>query len=145
MAKDCPSGAQKQTVVKDKKMVRKQRPETTRKSNKKSTFRDRKTARPNKYTCKLCMKKNHTITYCKLFRKAREILKEQGNTLNVLAMAEEDANMQALNPVREALIDQLDWEAAQIDEEELEGVVTALLQMEELYDSGSSSSSEDEM
>ena len=61
------------------------------------------------------MKKNHTITYCKLFRKAREILKEQGNTLNVLAMAEEDANMQALNPVREALIDQLDWEAAQID------------------------------
>ena len=89
-----------------------------------------------KKKCKVCFKSNHTTESCFVLKRVRNYIKDNhsNNSLNFLETFQQDPYFELIMPLREDLVQEINWPLYNIDEDMMEEVITNVLQMEEAYD-----------
>ena len=134
LRRDCPSGSQTQTVPIGKKSTTTKPKKTYRKGVNK--FKEN----AKKDRCPICLKNWHPLHKCFLLKKILIIWKEIKNdvSVNFMELVAEDPFHEEVQPVREAIATDINWEATEIEEEDIDKVITAALECQELYNESSS-------
>ena len=115
-AHDCPRGAQKQTIAKPNTNPQKIKDSAATKA------------------CVICGKSNHSTDYCFTLRKVKKYLSKREDKLPKLVSALENPFAEELEPLRDELTREINWTKCEIDETEIPEAITAVLQMDELWD-----------
>ena len=90
-----------------------------------------------KTKCKVCIKENHITDNCFVLKRVKNYLKDNHNDskINFLAHVLEDPYDEFILPIREGIAQEIDWSQCKVEEEDLEEIITAVLQLPETYES----------
>ena len=85
--------------------------------------------------CPICRKPGHTPAKCFLLEKVLKIWKQiKGDAAtNFVEKVAEDPFHEEVMPVREAILSDIDWSQAEIDEGDIDEIITAALECPLLY------------
>ena len=142
LARDCHKGSQNQTVPKERKFnsnfskSNKNSDKVRYKSSDEKKTKDVTHSKGNiKTKCRVCFKTNHPTNKCFVLKRVQIYLKENhaNNKINFLAHTLEDPYDENVQDLRQEICHDVDWPACDILEEEIESVVTAVLQLPETY------------